>query len=180
MNTLNGTRAYTVGNLEFDSFTSAAQWRQKLIEALTPIGIQILSPLDNMFKTFHPETAGWNRELRSMLKDPNRWNEVHEAAKLVRNRDLAMVDASQFLVAVLNPDKPTFGTTDELITAKRSCKPIFLVIPERGYSAIPIWLASYFKPEDVYESVDEVIRELYRINSEPVENLNNKYWKIFK
>ena len=66
------------------------------------------------------------------------------------------------------------------ITSKRASKPIFLVIPDKGYRGIPIWLASYFKPNWVYESVDQVVQELYRIDSEPAENLNNKYWKIFK
>lgn len=180
MGTLAGTKAYTVGNLEFDSFTSAAKWRQQLVEALNPIGVQILSPLDNPFKTFQPESAGHNRRLREMLQDPAKWDEVHKQAQLIRNRDLAMVDASQLIVAVLDATKPTFGTTDEIITAKRSCKPVFLVVPDKGYSGIPIWLASYFKPSWVYSSIEQVIKELYRINDAPVEELNNKYWKIFK
>jgi nucleoside 2-deoxyribosyltransferase len=180
MNTLSGTRAYTVGNLEFDSFASAAKWRQLLSDALTPIGVQILSPLDNVFKTFAPESAGWNKELKERLQNPSHWDFVHEEAKKIRNRDLCQVDISTFIVAVLNPDKPTFGTTDEIITAKRACKPVFLVIPDKGYSGIPIWLASYFKPNWVYSSIDEVIQELYRINNSPVEDLNNKYWKILK
>lgn len=180
MDTLRGTRVYTIGNLEYDSFSSAAEWRQKLIKSFDPLGIQVLSPLDNHLKTFKPESAGWNKELREKLQDPSKWDEVHEAAKSIRNRDLSYVDCSQFLIAVLNPEKPTFGTVDEIITAKRSCKPVFLVIPDRGYSGIPIWLASYFKPNWVYSSLDDVIKEVYKINGEPVENLNNKYWKIFK
>lgn len=180
MGTLEGTKAYTVGNLEFDSFTSAAKWRQQLVEALTPIGVQILSPLENAFKTFKPESAGWNKELKRMLQDPSKWGDVHEAAKNIRSKDLCYVDISTFIVAVLNPEKPTYGLVDELITGKRSCKPIFLVIPEKGYSGIPIWLASYFKPSWVYSSIEQVIEELYRINDAPVEELNNKYWKILK
>lgn len=177
--TLYGSKCYTIGNLEFDSFASAKVWRDVLKEELEPLGIQILSPLDNVFKSFHPEAAGYNKQLREMLQDPAKWNEVHEKAKNIRNRDLAMVDASQFLIGVLNTEKPTFGFTDEVITAKRNQKPVFLVIPDKGYEGIPIWLASYFKPNWVYRNIEEVIVEVKKINSESIENLNNKYWKLF-
>ena len=180
MGTLSNTTVYTIGNLEYDSFSFAAKWRDLIAQELNPLGIRVLSPLDNVFKTFSPESAGWNKKLKEDLKNPKYWDEVHEEAKKIRNRDLAMVDISTFLIAVLNPEKPTFGTTDEIITAKRACKPVFLVIPDKGYAGIPIWLASYFKPSWVYSSVNDVIGKLKIIDQEPVENLNNKYWKIFK
>jgi nucleoside 2-deoxyribosyltransferase len=180
MNTLKGTTVYTIGNLEYDNFTYAAKWRQQITDELTPHGIRVLSPLDNVFQTFQAEQAGFNRKLKQDLLDKSKWESVHESAKLIRNRDLAMVDVSTFIVCVLDPTKPTFGTIDEIITAKRACKPVFLVIPEKGYSGIPIWLASYFKPEWVYSSVEDAIEAIRFIDRNPVSNLNNKYWKIFK
>lgn len=178
MDTLKGSKVYTIGNLEYGSFGFAAKWRQQIKDELEPLGITVLSPLDNPFKTFVPETAGWNKALKESLQNPSEWDYVHEQAKLIRNRDLAMVDISTFLIACLDPTTPTFGSIDEIITAKRSCKPVFLVIPEKGYSGIPIWLASYFKPSWVYSSVDDVISMVKHINSHDVNELNNKYWKI--
>ena len=180
MHTLKGTTVYTIGNLEYGSFGFAAKWRQEVRESLEPIGVRVLSPLDNVFKTFAPESAGWNKSLKEDLKNPKKWNFVHEEAKKIRNRDLAMVDISTFLIACLDPTLPTFGTIDEIITAKRACKPVFLVIPEKGYEGIPIWLASYFKYNWVYNSLKQVLIQLHMINENPVEDLNNKYWKIFK
>jgi hypothetical protein len=144
------------------------------------MGIQVLSPLDDLFKTFKAESSGFNQHLRKCLKDPDSWEYVHEQAKLIRGRDLAMVDHSNFLICVLDPSKPTFGTIDEIITAKRASKPVFLVVPELGYSGIPIWLSSYFKPNWVYSSLAEVFQVLKKIDNEPPENLNNKYWKILR
>lgn len=178
MSTLEGATVYTVGNLEYGSFGFAAKWRQQIKDSLEPIGIRVLSPLNNAFKTFSPESAGWNKELKTRLQEPENWDFVHEEAKKIRNRDLAMVDISTFLIACLDPTLPTFGTIDEIITAKRACKPVFLVIPDKGYKGIPIWLASYFKPSWVYSSIEQVISEIYKINQNPIENLNNKYWKI--
>lgn len=180
LGTLKGTTVYTIGNLEYGSFGFAAKWRQKIKDHLEPIGIKVLSPLDNVFKTFSPESSGWNKRLKEDLLNPERWEFVHEEAKKIRNRDLAMVDISTFLIASLDTSLPTFGTIDEIVTAKRSCKPVFLVIPNKGYSGIPIWLASYFKPSWVYSSIEEVISVVYKINDSPIEDLNNKYWKIFK
>lgn len=179
MHTLKGSTVYTVGNLEYDSFSYAAEWRDKIKKELTPLGIRVLSPLDSVFKTFKEEAAGFNKHLKENLLNPARWMYVHDEAQKIRNRDLAMVDISTFLIGVLDPTKPTFGTIDEIITAKKACKPVFLVIPDKGYTAIPIWLASYFKPDWVYNSVDKVIEEVKRIDSRPAEELNNKYWKIF-
>lgn len=180
MNTLSNTRCYTVGNLEYGCFGFAAEWRDYLKEKLSPIGVEILSPLDNPFKTFKPESSGWNKKLKEMLQDPHNWDIVHEESQKIRNRDLAMVDRADFLIGVLDPNTPTFGLTDEVITAKRQMKPVFLVIPELGYKGCPIWLCSYFKPHWVYKSIDDVIEGLYKIDKSPPEELNSKYWKIFK
>lgn len=180
MDTLKNTKCYTIGNLEYSSFSDAAIWRQYLKEKLEPIGVTILSPLDNPFKTFQPESAGWNKQLKDLLKTPDNWLHVHEEARKIRNRDLAMVDRSDFLICVLDINRPTYGTVDEIISAKRQNKPVFLVIPEYGYTACPIWLCSYFKPSWVYKSLDEVVEELYNINNTDANELNNKYWKILK
>lgn len=183
MNTLSGTKIYTIGNLEYGSFKEAESWRDKVKEKLEPLNIKILSPLDNLFKTFTPESEGWNKKLKEMLKNSENWDFVHKETQKIRNRDLAMVDRSDFIICVLDITKPTYGTTDEIITAKKACKPVFLVIPESqnvvgGYASCPIWLCSYFKPNWVYSSLEEVIEKIYDINNKPAEELNNKYWKI--
>lgn len=180
METLKGSTVYTIGNLEYGSFGFAAKWRQQIKDEFEPLGIRVLSPLDNPFKSFAPESSGWNKFLKESLQSPDKWEYVHEEAKLIRNRDLAMVDISTFIIACLDPTVPTFGTVDELVTSKRSCKPVFLVIPEKGYSGIPIWLASYFKPNWVYSSIEEVINVVKEINNNDASQLNNKYWKILK
>ncbi len=152
MNLLKGTKCYTIGNLEYSCFSNAKKWRSSLKQELKPLGITILSPLDKVFKNFPVEGKDFNAHLKEQLK-LNNFDYVHEQMKHIRNRDLGMVDLSTFIIGVLNPDVPTFGTTDEIVTAKRNQKPVFLVIPERGYSGCPLWLTSYFKPNWVYKDL---------------------------
>lgn len=176
MHLLNNTKCYTIGPLECGSFKEAIKWRTYLQEKLQPLNIKILSPLDKMFKNFPVENENLNKELKRALKD-GKYEWVHEQMKIIRNRDLAACDFSTFLVAVMEPNQATWGSTDEIITSKRNQKPVFLVIPNEGYSAIPLWLSSYFRPNWVYKSLDEVIDTIYKIDKGQIE-VNNKYWKI--
>ncbi len=175
---LNGTNAYTIGQLQHGSFKYAKEWRSYLQEKLEPLGVHILSPLDKMFKNFPKEGEHFNAELKQALKD-GKYQWVHEEMKVIRNRDLAACDFSTFLIAVIDPKTVTWGCTDEIITSKRNQKPVFLVIPDKGYEEIPLWLASYFRPNWVYKNLDEVIDILYKIDSGKIE-VNNKYWKILE
>ncbi len=176
MNLLKGTNCYTIGQLQHGCFSFAKSWRDELKSKLSPIGVKILSPLDRMFRNFPEESANLNSELQQQLKD-GKYYWVHEQMKAIRARDLAACDLSTFLIAVLDPNRITWGATDEIITSKRNCKPVFLIIPDKGYSEIPLWLASYFKPNWVYKNIDEVVNVLYQINSGEID-INNKYWKI--
>lgn len=175
-NLLRGTTAYTIGNLQYSSFKFAKQWRDELKEKLDPIGVKVLSPLDKVFKNYEAEGSDKNKELIAALQK-GKFDYVHEEALKIRSRDLRLVDHAVFLVAVLDVTKPSVGSIDEIITAKRAAKPVFLVIPNSGYKQIPIWLASYFKPQWVYKNLDEVVEILFAID-EGKEEINSKYWKI--
>ena len=176
MNLLKGTNCYTIGQLQHGCFDYAKEWRAYLQEQFNDLGIKILSPLDRMFRNFPAEGENLNNELKQALKD-GKYDWVHEQMKRIRSRDLAACDFSTFLIAVLDPNKITWGATDEIITAKRNQKPVFLVIPEKGYSEIPLWLSSYFRPNWVYKDLDEVINVVKKIDLGEIE-INSKYWKI--
>ncbi len=170
-----GTKAYTIGNLQYGSFDHAREWRQYLKVNLEPLGIDILSPLDKPFKNFEREDENLQFKMKEDLNLGN-YEKVHQGMKIVRNRDLALCDISTFLIAYIDPNKPTWGSPDEIVTSKRNQKPVFLVL-DGGYRNIPLWLASYFRPNWVYEDLDQVISTLVKIDQREIE-INNKYWKI--
>lgn len=176
MNLLKGCLSYTIGPLEVGDFNSARSWREYAKEKLAPLGIKILSPLDKVLKNYPQESETKNAELKQALKD-GKYDYVHREMQEIRNRDLACCDVSTFLIAVLEPGIPSCGSIDEIITSKRLQKPVFLVVPELGYAGLALWMTSYFKPEQVYKSLDEVIDILYKIDQGEIE-IDTKHWKL--
>lgn len=179
MNTLKNTKCYTIGPLEKGDWSHATQWRQELKTALEPMGIQVISPLDKVFTTFSQETQDFHSLLKEKQKNGD-WQFVHEEMKKIRNRDLAITDYSTFVVAVLPEGVSTTGGIDELLTALRLRRFVYLVVPQKGFGGLPLWLCSYFKPESVYKTLEDAIEDIKKINQTPPDKLDNKYWKIWE
>ena len=57
-----------------------------------------------------------------------KYEEVSEWMRDVRSYDLNLVDRSDFIIAHLIPDVASWGSAEELVTAVRMKKPIFLSI----------------------------------------------------
>lgn len=170
-------KCYLAGNLEFESFDLAVDWRVEFTKKVKNLGIVTLSPIDNLFVNYDKEDKDFQDKLK-FARQNGEFDYVHEKMKEIRSRDLWCVDVSTFVVAVLNPNIPTVGTVDELIVAKRQNKPVFLVL-EGGYRRLPLWWCSYFKKEWVYENLDQVVDRLKLIDSGEVE-VNPKYWRLLK
>lgn len=178
-NTLKGAKCYSIGPLEFGDWDHAALWRKTLQQELAPLNIRVISPLDEVFTTFKQESKAFHKVLLDKLKNGD-WEYVHNEMRKIRNRDLAITDHSTFIVAVLPEGVPTVGGIDELLTARRLCRPIFLVVPDKGFGGLPLWLCSYFKPESVYKSLEDAVKDIKKIDQTPPEELDSKYWKIWK
>ena len=65
-----------------------------------------------------------------------KYEEVSEWMRDVRSYDLNLVDRSDFIIAHLIPDVASWGSAEELVTAVRMKKPIFLSI-EGGKKKTP-------------------------------------------
>lgn len=177
MGILYKTKGYLCGNLEYEQEGFTKEWRNYFKEKVKDMGITCFSPLDKVFKDFgEPETHGFQTHLKDALQR-GEYQYVHEKMKVVRDRDLRMVDLANFLVTVINPNIPTIGTIDEVLTGLEQRKPVLMVIPGLGYKGLALWLTSYFKPHWVYDSIDGAINELKKIDSGEIK-LNLKYWRI--
>ncbi len=164
-----------IGQLEYGCFNNARQWREDFSEKVQDMGIITFSPLDHVFLNYEVEDKNFQDQIKAALQNGD-YDFAHEQMKKIRSRDLYLCDISDFLVGVLNPKLPTFGTIDEIITSKRANKPVFLVV-EGGYKNLPLWLCSYFKKEWVYNSLEEVIAVLRKIDSGEIV-INSKYWRL--
>ena len=62
-----------------------------------------------------------------------------EAYKEIRSYDLSLIDRSDFVIFVYDPEVVTCGSWEEFFTANRMKKPIFFV-NVRGKNATPMWV----------------------------------------
>lgn len=175
---LKGTSCYLAGNLEYEEEGKTKEWRRFFEESVKGMGIRCFNPLKEVFNNFPTETQE-ERRLREALLKNGRHNDhmtIHKSMKAVIRRDLRMVDISDFVVCVLNPKVPTFGTVDEIILCLRQSKPVLLAI-EGGKGNIPLWLSGYIHPNWWFDDINQIIQRLTDLNSGEYP-INNKYWKI--
>lgn len=178
MNLFNKTRCYLIGNLQSESenWEYVVNWRKDFSEKVRDMGVITMSPLDKVFVNFKQESRIFQTEMLKLLEE-GKLDEVHNEMKSVRRRDLAMIDHSNFIVGVLNAEKPTFGTVEELSFAVRANKPIFLVI-QQGIKKVPLWIAGMLKPDSFYNSLDEVLNKLQAIDCGTIP-ITDENWRLF-
>jgi nucleoside 2-deoxyribosyltransferase len=174
-NNLRGTKVYCAGNLENENWQKALSWRESLKQELSKIGIVCLSPLDKVFKNFEKEGENLHTELKELIKKGD-LEPVHQKMKSIRRRDLALIDRSDFVVCVLDVQKPTFGTIEELVLSEKQSKPVFIVV--KG-GAIPLWLLAMFKPKYFYDSLEDVIIHLKKLDNGELP-ITDENWRIFE
>ena len=89
-----------------------------------------------------------------------------------------MVDRADWLVLSINPHKPTYRSTHELVQANLQRKPVIVQIND--ISTMPIWYCGLIDFDLVFETFDEVIECVRRVNNSNPKKLNDKHWKIWR
>ena len=168
------TKCYEIGSIEHGNGRS---WREHVTEELSQLGIICYDPFKKPFIKDTDETEEYQKDLV-------RWRENGEFDKLskhmrkIRNHDLALVDKCDFIICHLNIKTPTCGTFEELFTANRAKKVIFLSC-EQGVKSLYTWLFGTLNHHYFYNSVDEIIDMIKKINSGECE-VDSDRWKLLK
>lgn len=161
---------YLSGPMEFVA-DHGVEWRRKIIKLCEEAGLKI-DFIDPTNKPGGEEMKiGENKDYQSQLKREGRWKELKDYVHGYRRFDLRFVDLSDFLIVVINPKVPQWGTSDEVYFAESQHKPIFFIC-EGGLSNLPNWLFDVIDLEDeatgkrcnVYGSVEDVVEELIMID----------------
>ena len=174
LNILNKTNGYSVGAMEFENGES---WRNKAETELAKMGIVLFNPYKKPFETEVKEDSESQEKLKQLRKSGN-LNEVHRKMREIVAVDLAMVDRADFIVAKIDPTVPTFGSIHELVVANMAKKPVFIFV-EGGVEKTPLWLLGMFKPRHFYNSLDEVLDTIRKINKGEIELSSNR-WRLMK
>ncbi len=173
MNLLKNTRVYTIGAMENDP--AGANWRAEVTQRLGRLSIKVFDPYHKPFVNEVKE----DEEARIMLKDwmaNGEFDKVHARMKEVRSDDLRLCDVSDFFIARVNPKVASWGSAEELYTANRMKKPLFIVV-DGGRRVTPLWLMGMLPDHYFYDTMDEALSMIERIDSGE-KQIDSSRWRL--
>jgi nucleoside 2-deoxyribosyltransferase len=168
---LEGACCYLSGPMEFVA-DHGVEWRRKFIRLSKEAGLKI----DYIDPTNKPGgqdvKIGENKEYQATLQREGKWHMLKNYVQSYRRYDLRFVDLSDFLVAVIDPTIPQWGTSNEIYVAETQHKPTFFII-EGGLAKLPRWLFGVVDLDNeilstrcnVFDSVEAVISELVELDT---------------
>jgi|LSQX01.1.fsa_nt_gb hypothetical protein len=171
MGKLDGALGYLSGAMEFVKDNGVA-WRRKFISLVREAGLDI----DLIDPTNKPgENVGENHTYQVALQSNGKFKELQEYVKRYRHLDLRYTDISDFLIVVVDPTIPQWGTSNETYMAEAQHKPTFFVC-EDGLYNLPRWLfgvvdqiceedpAEAMRQANVYTCIEDVVEELQKLD----------------
>ncbi len=174
MNLLESTKTYLVGHMQY---ASGRDWREEVTEKLGKLNITCFDPYKKPFIKDVEEDEASRQEMETWMKT-KQYDRVSDRMKTVRSYDLNLVDRSDFIIANLVPDVASWGSAEELTTAVRMKKPIFISM-EGGKPQTPLWMLGMLPHKYIYNSIEEIVDMLYAIDSgnKPIDS---DRWRLLK
>lgn len=173
-NLLNKTKTYLVGHMQY---LSGRDWRQEVTEKLAALSVTCFDPYKKPFVKDVEEDEASRQQMEGWMQEGD-YNKVTERMKTVRSYDLNLVDRSDFIIAHLVPDVASWGSAEEIVTAVRMKKPIFISM-EGGKSKTPLWMLGMLPHKYIYDSVDSIMDMLYSIDNGSTIIDSNR-WRLLK
>ena len=174
MNLLGKTRTYLVGHMQY---ADGKDWRDYVEAELEPLNVTVFNPYKKPFvKDVEEDDVARQRMSDDMVN--GYYNDVAERMKIVRNYDLNLVDRSDFIIAHILPDVASWGSAEELVTAVRAKKPVFVSI-EGGKSQTPLWIMGMLPHHYIYNNIEEVLEMIHQIN-DGKKAIDSDRWRLLR
>ena len=174
MNLLSKTKTYLVGHMQY---VEGRDWRSHVTDSLSPLGITCFNPYNKPFLKDVEEDEE-TREQMDVWMTTKQYDRVTERMKTVRAYDLNLVDRSDFIIAHLVPEVASWGSAEEIVTAVRMKKPVFVSM-EGGKATTPLWLLGMFPHKYIYNDVEEIIAMLRAIDAGDKE-IDSDRWRLLR
>jgi hypothetical protein len=158
-------------------YLSGRDWRAEVTESLKPLSITCFNPYEKPFIKDVEEDEASRQEMETWMKT-KQYDRATERLKTIRSYDLNLVDRSDFIVAHLVPEVASWGSAEEIVTAVRMKKPIFISM-EGGKSKTPLWMLGMLPHKYIYNNVDEIIDMLRAIDRGEKE-IDSDRWRLLK
>lgn len=173
-NLLYRTKTYLVGHMQY---LSGRDWRDDVTEKLEALNVTCFNPYKKPFMKDVEEDEASRQEMETWMRT-KQYDRVTERMKVVRSYDLNLVDRSDFIVAHLVPDVASWGSAEEIVTAVRMKKPVFVSM-EGGKTKTPLWMLGMFPHKYIYNSLDEIVDMLYAIN-DGSKKIDSDRWRLLR
>jgi hypothetical protein len=173
-NVLFRTRTYLVGHMQY---ANGRNWRDHVEEELGKLNIVTFNPYKKPFV----KDVNEDEETRYSLEHCQKhgyFNDVAKRMSLVRSYDLNLVDRSDFIIAHILPEVASWGSAEELVTAVRMKKPIFISM-EGGKHKTPLWIMGMLPHHYIYDSVEEVLDMVKQIDCGK-KAIDSDRWRLLK
>lgn len=158
-------------------YSEGSGWRQYVRQQLTPIGVTVFDPYDKPFIKDVDEGSEIRKSLSNFM-DAGKYDEVQERMREIRIYDLNLVDRSDFIIAHIIPDVASWGSAEELVTANRSKKPIFLSV-EGGKKKCPLWILGMIPHRYIYDSLSDILSTINGIDRGYIQIDSNR-WRLLR
>jgi len=158
-------------------YLSGRDWREEVTEKLAPLEITCFNPYKKPFIKDVEEDEASRQEMETWMKT-KQYDRVTERLKTVRAYDLNLVDRSDFIIAHLVPDVASWGSAEEIVTAVRMKKPIFISM-EGGKAKTPLWMLGMLPHKYIYNNVEEIVDMLYAIDGGKKE-IDSDRWRLLQ
>jgi len=173
-NVLKGSRCVCIGHMQYGDGSSV---REHLSTELAKLGIVMWNHYKKPFITEFDESQETRDRMMKALEEGN-YEEVISYSP-IRSYDLALIDKSDFVIFVYDPDVVTCGSWEEFFTANRIKRPIFF-INVRGKKRTPLWVFwTLKKAHYIYNSVEEALEMIKKINSGEIA-LDSDRWRLLR
>jgi nucleoside 2-deoxyribosyltransferase len=174
MGVLSKTKTYLVGPMENLDGTG---WRNRVTKELSTIGVVCYDPYKKPFIRDLDEGQEVRAQMRQAILNGD-LEYSHRIGKVIRAHDLNLVDRSDFIIANIHPTLASYGSAEEIFTANRAKKPIFLSV-EGGRSKCPAWISWTIPPKYIYNTIDEILEVLFKIDSGRVVADSDR-WRLLR
>lgn len=159
---------YLSGPIEFAP-DGGVQWRREFIRLTLEAGLKLYYIDPTNKPGGHNIPMMEDKSHQEKLQKEGRWQEMRDYVANYRAYDLRAVDASDFMIFLIDPTIPQWGTANEVYEAEREHKPSFFIC-EGGLYNLPRWLFDVVDLEEdglrcnVFETVEQVVQELVGYN----------------
>jgi len=158
-------------------YADGSSWREGITPALKKMGITVFDPYKKPFIKDVQEAEHAKEELLKAQKAKN-FEFLQSKMKEIRAFDLNLVDRSDFIIAHIEPKVASWGSAEELVTAVRMKKPIFLSIAG-GKDSCPLWIFGMMPHKYIYSSPQEIVGVLQDIDSGEKE-IDSDRWRLLR